>query len=210
MARFTYGTWSAEYGAPRWAADFRSRDHLVPGPVKLLAASFPYYGQVVVTMNGAEIAGVTSLTVDPLPGAIPSGVYLDFTGTGELVQTSGAAAAGATEVPVVATDAAIEDNDTATYVPTGAKKYIPSGTVIGRTIAERDAGTAYGPADAADDETFILAFAVEDVDMDNDGVLYRPNSVVKENLLPEVIAGTLVSGVLTDVRAKYTCTRGVA
>lgn len=210
MAYITLGSWSAEYGAARWAADFRSRDHLVPGAVKLVAASFPYYGQVTVTANGAAAAAATSITVDALPAAIPAGTLLDFTGTGEYARVTTAAAAGATTLAVDALDAGIEDNDTATYVPTGAKRYIPSGTAVGRTVAERDAGTGYGPADAADDFTRLLAFEVEDVDENNDGVLYRPGSVVKENLLPEVVAGTMIAGVLTDIRATYTCERGVA
>ena len=210
MAYFDAGAWQEE-NSPRWAADFRSRDHLVPGPVKLEAAQFPVTGTVVVTMDGAEIAGVTSLTVDPLPGAIPSGTLLDFSGTSEIVRTTALAAKGATEVPVEATDAAIEDNDTATYIPAGAtKKTVRSGTAIGRTIAERDAKTGYGPASAADDEVYLLAFGVEDVGEDNAGVVYRPGSVVKENLLPEVIDGTMISGVLTKIRANYVCQGGLA
>lgn len=210
MAYFDAGTWE-ESSRPRWAADFRSRDHLVPGPVKLVAAAFPITGTVVVTANGPAIATATSITVDPLPGALPSGAVLDFTGAGEFAKLTAAAAAGATSLTVEALDAGIEDNDTATYIPSGAvKKTVLSGTVVGRTIAERDAGTGYGPADAADDETRILAFSIEDVSQDASGVLYRPGSVVKENLLPEVLAGTLVAGVLADVRVAYVCTRGVA
>lgn len=209
MARFDLGTWT-EVSSPRWAADFRSRDHLVPGPVKLVAASFPYEGTVTVTANGAASAAATSITVDALPGAIPADTILNFTGTGEFAKVTANAAAGATTLAVEALDAGIEDNDTATYIPSGAKRYVPSGTVVGRTIAERDAGTGYGPAVSSDDETRILAFSIADVDEDNDGVLYRPGSVVKENLLPEVVAATLDSGVLTDVRAAYVCTRGRA
>ncbi len=210
MAYIDFGTWSQEYGQPRWAADFRSRDHLVPGPVKLVASQFPYHGQVVVTAPSGAIAAATSITVTALSGAIPLGTILDFTGTGEYARVSANAPAGATSISVDALDAAIEAADTATYVPTNAKRYIASGTVVGRTLAERDAGTGFGPADAADDFTRILAFSIEDVDKNNDGVLYRPGSVVKENLLPEVLAGTLAAGVLTDVRAAYVCERGVA
>lgn len=209
MARFDLGTWT-EVSSPRWAADFRSRDHLVPGPVKLVAASFPYEGTVTVTADGAASAAAVSITVDPLPGAIPSGAILNFTGTGEYANVTANAAAGATSLTVEALDAGIENGDTATYVPQGAKRYIPSGTVVGRTIAERDAGTGYGPAVSSDDETRILAFSIADVDEDNDGVLYRPHSVVKEDLLPEVLAETLDAGVLADVRAAYTCTTGRA
>jgi hypothetical protein len=185
---------------------------LVPGPVKLVASEFPYFGQVVVQVTEPAAADATPLTVAALSAPIPAGTILDFTGTGEYVRVSANAAAGATSVSTDARDAAIEDNDTATYVPVGAKKYIPSGTALGRTWAERDAGTGYGPAVASDEETVLLAFDVEDVNVNNDGVLYRPKGggVVKENLLPEVMAGTLDAGVLADLRANYVMQRGVA
>lgn len=86
------------------------------------------------------------------------------------------------------------------------RKPIPSGTPIGRTIAERDAGDAFGPADAADDEVFLLAFDIPDAVLNDDAELYRPGSAVKENFLPGW-AG-LAAGVKTVIRDLYVCYRG--
>jgi hypothetical protein len=42
------------------------------------------------------------------------------------------------------------------------RKPIASGTLLGRTYAERDAKTGFGPAAATDDEIYLLAFDVTD------------------------------------------------
>jgi hypothetical protein len=86
--------------------------------------------------------------------------------------------------------------------------YVPGGTVIGRTIAERDNGDGYGAAADADDEIFVQAFDVFDATQNNDAVLYRPNSVIKENFMPGW--DDLSSAVQDAVRAKYICTLGAA
>lgn len=78
---------------------------------------------------------------------------------------------------------------------------VPSGTVIGRTYAERDAGDGFGPADALDDEIFILLFDVEDPDVSPECELYRHGSLVAENLLPGW--GGLAAGIQTALRANY-------
>lgn len=208
MAKFESTVWQ-EAGAPRWLADYTSRDRLVPGGVKLDASQFPIEGTVVVSAPSGAAAAAISIAVEALSGPIPNGTILDFTGAGEFVKLTSAAAKGATTLAVEALDVAIEAGDTATYVGTG-KKYVPAGKVVGRTIAERDAGTGFGPAAATDDELFILRFGVEDVSEDNDGVLVRPGSVIKENLLPEVLDGTLATNVLTALRSRYVCQRGVA
>lgn len=86
-------------------------------------------------------------------------------------------------------------------------KVIPSGTVIGRTFAERAAGTPFGIAADADDEVFIVAFDVTDALKKNDVELYRPGFVVKENFLPDF--GTLSAAVKAKIRATYVSTIGV-
>jgi hypothetical protein len=206
MAYMTNTVW-VEDKAPRWAADFRSRDHLVPGGVKLLASAFPVEDAVTVTAPSGAAAAATSISVNALSGPIPNGTVLNFTGSGEFAMLTAAAATGATTLSVEALDAAIEAADTATYAGT-LKRFVRSGTPIGRTIAERDAGTAFGPADAADDEIYLLAFDVPNLDEDNDGVLYRHASVVKENLLPNY--SSIAAGVMTKLRDKYVMQRGVA
>jgi hypothetical protein len=86
------------------------------------------------------------------------------------------------------------------------KKPVPSGTALGRTLAERNAGTGFGPADAADDEIFLLALDVTDALVNNDCELYRPGRIVKENFLPGF--GGLAAGVITALRDLYVMTRG--
>lgn len=212
MAKMDYGT-IAEIGSPRWLQDFRSRDHLIPGGIKLDAAAFPKEGTVVVTVAaaGAPLAAVSIPLASAIPAGlkIPSGTVLNFTGVGEFALLTADANPGATALTVEALDAAIEAGDTATYVGTG-KRLVKSGTFVGRTIAERDAAAPFGPvADGdADAESYLLAFSVEDLDEDNDGVLVRPGSVVKENYLPNIAAYTATQ--LTRLRARYHCVRGVA
>lgn len=192
------------FTAPRWAGDYGHRDSLVPGGVKLDAAQFLAPDAVIVTVGVAgAIQGATSVPVAALSGAIPNGTVLDF-GTNKFAKLSAAAAAGATALTVVALPTALSSGNTATYGGTGYK-VVPSGTAIGRTLAERDASTPYGPAAAADDEIFLIYFEIEDVTHINDGVLYRHGRVVHENLLPGF--ASLASGVKDAIRANYTCVR---
>lgn len=191
-----------------WAGDFLSRDHMIPGGARADSAQWASTDYTITT-TAAAIAGAVALAVTALPVALPSGTTLNFTGAGEFALLTAAAALGATSLTVEALDAAIESGDTATFTVTDPVPVtIVSGTVVGRTLAERDAGTAYGKADAADDEVYIVAFDVYDASINPDIELYRPGSIVKENFLPNW-AG-LAAGVQTLVRAAYICTRGAA
>lgn len=206
MARLVYPT--ETLSSPVWAGDFLSRDHLIPGGAKLDAAQFNVAGAVIVTVGVAGAAqGATSIPVAALSGAIPSGTVLRFSAD-EYARLSSAATAGATSLAVEALVNALESGDTATYSPAGAVKSIPSGTLIGRTIAEREAGTNFGPWATSDDEVFLTAFDITDADINPDVDLYRPGSVVKENLLPGWSSYT--SNMKTALRAAYRCTSGRA
>lgn len=92
------------------------------------------------------------------------------------------------------------------FVAVNGKKNIPSGTILGRTIAERDAGTGFGPAAALDDEVFLNYFEVTDALELDDVEMYRPGSQVKENFLPGW-AG-VAAGIKTTLRGIYICTVG--
>lgn len=209
MAKFDFGEWR-NAGGPRWLADERQRQHLIPGPVKLVASEFASDDTVTATVGaGGAIAGATSVPVAALSGPIPSGAILDFTGAGKFARLTAGAATGAATLTVEALVQALVAGDQAAYLGSGVK-FIPSGTAIGRTIAERNANTGYGPAAALDDEIYLLALDVADANEDNDGVLLRPNAVVKENFLPEVMAETLAAEVLTEIRARYIAQGGVA
>jgi hypothetical protein len=88
---------------------------------------------------------------------------------------------------------------------------IPSGTVVGRTLAERDASTPLHPAADTDEEFFITAFDVTDALINDDVELTRPFSglVVKENFLPAALS-TLSTVVKAAIRARYVCQNGVS
>lgn len=285
MARLTFS--GNTLTAPVWAGDYLDREHLVPGggivdaaqfnaqdavvvtvgasgaaagatsiPVDALSGAIPSgtilnfgsYAPVTVTVNDADVnATETSITVVALSGPIPAGTRLEFSGAGsgyaqltadaitgattltvealpedidnaatatfvggtKQARLTAGAAAAATSLTVDELQFALVDDDTATYAGAGTfKKVIPSGTAIGRTFAERASGTAFGPADASDDEVYLVAFDVEDAANLPDVELYRHKSIVKENFLPGF--STLASGVLTKIRAAYSTTRGAA
>ena len=85
-------------------------------------------------------------------------------------------------------------------------KTIPSGSLVGRTIAQRTAGAVFHMAVDTDEEIFIVAFDVTDALKKADVELYRPSAVVKENFLPNF--GTLSVALLAKVRSTYITTRG--
>lgn len=87
--------------------------------------------------------------------------------------------------------------------------FIPAGTLVGRTFAERAAGTGFGPADAvADQEIYLTAFDCYDA-MDNANLeFYRTGKVVKQNFIPGW--GTLGAALQNKIRELYVCIEGVA
>lgn len=193
---------------PAWAGDYFSREHVVPGGAKLDASQFLAADGTKAVVAAAGAAGdATSIPLKTaLVNAIPNGTSLDFGGK-KFARLTAAAAKGATTLTVAALPTALVEDDTATYAGTGTKKkLVPSGTVIGRTLAERDAKTGYGPADPADDEIYILVFDVTDAENNPDADLYRWGSLVKETFLPDW--SNLDAGVQDAIRANYHCTIG--
>ena len=191
-----------------WMGDFGSRDHLIPGGARVDPAQWASISHTITVTEPVAIDDI-SITVAPTTTTIPQGTTLTF-GAVPLV-TAEPAPAGATSINIMAATATVADNATATFVlPAGEPLTILSGTAIGRTIAERDANTPFGPAAAADDEIFLIVNDIYDARVNPDAELYRQNSIVKENFLPQVIDGTMIAGVLTKLRAAYICVRGVA
>ena len=89
----------------------------------------------------------------------------------------------------------------------GGKKYVPSGTLVGRTLAERDAGAGFGPATVAtDDEIYLTHRDVADAADSAETEVYRHGKVVKENYLPGFDA--LAAEVKAKIRALYACVKG--
>jgi hypothetical protein len=206
MAKVTH--FANTLSGPSWAGDFFDREHLMPGGAKIDAAQFNEEGSVTVTVGATGAAqSATSVPVAALSGAIPSGTVLRFSAD-EYATLSAAAAAGATSITVEALVNALESGDAATYQGTLGRTPIVSGTVIGRTYAERDASTPFGPAGDSDDEIYLVAFDVTDAEQMNDVELYRPGSIVKENLLP--VFSALSSTLKSKLRTAYHCTTGAA
>ena len=187
---------------PIWAGDFFNREHLIPGGAQLDASQFFAEDSVLVTMTATAVVTATSLVVVALPGAIPDNAIIDF-GTNEFARVDGAVAAGATAITVDAIPTEITDTTTGRYLGDGTRKKIAnSGLYVGRTIAERDADTGYGPVDDADDEKFLLAFDIQDIARLPDCDLYRHGGIVYEDRLPT--AFSLLSGTnQTSMRADY-------
>ena len=198
--------------SPVWAADFIAPENLVPGGAKLDVTQFYASDSFLVTATATAAASATSITVSALSAALPSGTLLDFGGTGsKMAKLTAAAAAGATSLTVAALPAEVTSGLQARYLGDGMhKKVVKSGTLIGRTYAERDASTGFGPAAVTDDEFFIVPFEKSDITRDNDVELLRKDFAIYENFLPEwstlntavnevqtvTVAGTLSAGVL--------------
>lgn len=92
-------------------------------------------------------------------------------------------------------------------------RFVQSGTLLGRTVAERDAGTGFGPVavdgttgNVTDTEVYLLLYDVTDASENSDCELYRHGSLVKENYLPGY--ATLTAQRLAAVRERYECVRG--
>lgn len=90
------------------------------------------------------------------------------------------------------------------------RAYIPAGTLIGRTWVEAAAGTGFSPAETAgpDDEVYLVAFDVMDALNNNDCDVVRPESLIKENLLPDW--ATRDAAEKAVIRATYQTQQGVA
>lgn len=91
------------------------------------------------------------------------------------------------------------------------KRFIEGGTLVGRTLAERDTGKGYGPADPALDEQFaLLLHDVADADEDNvcPGIQPKAGNVIYENLLPSWAGLTVAAK--AKVRELYHCLSAIA
>jgi len=210
MAKCSLGT--NEISAPAWLAEFLDpKLNMAIFPAKLVASLFEDVDSVKITLTAAALADATSITVSALSGAIPSGTMLYFGESKEFALTTAAAAAGATSITVQALPSALESGDYTYYRPYPSRKLIPGGTLVGRTRAERDANTGFGPVAAGDDEIFLTITDIADANQNNDVELLKHGATIKENYLPgwtalntgvnEVqtiaIGGTLSAGAIT-------------
>ncbi len=86
------------------------------------------------------------------------------------------------------------------------RRFVPAGTLIGRTFAERTAGTGFGPWVTGDSEVYLVLHDVYDAALNNDVDLYHGR--VKENHLPGF--DTLAADALAAIRANFRTTIGAA
>jgi hypothetical protein len=185
--------------------DYGGRDYIVPGGAKVDAPQFTPSDRVVVDVGAAGAAQfATSVPVGALSGPIPAGTTITFN-AGKKLRTTVAALTGAVTLTTEPIPLALVDADVSEYTGFG-DRYIPSGTVVGRTYTERDAGTGFGPAADADDEFFLVAWDVTDANHVDDVELYRPGGIVYENFLP--VFSALSSTVKGKLRTLYQCTLG--
>lgn len=204
-----------------WAGDFGGREHIVPVPARIDPAQFTNkLGiPVAITTNAAQNA--TAVTVSALTLAttaaaalitvgnivIPAGATLDFGGS-KFARLTANAILGDTVLTVAALPTAVVNGDKATFSFVPGTVYVPSGTLIGRTYAERDASTPYGPAALTDDEVWLLYNDVVDARSNPDAELYRHQSLVKENYLPDYATFNTSADEVQNVAVGGTVTAG--
>lgn len=94
----------------------------------------------------------------------------------------------------------------ADFPAVAGKKFVKSGTLVGRTFAERDAGAGFGPWTTGDEEVYLTAIDVFDAAEDDDITLVRRQVLVKENWLPGW--ATYTAGQRAALRAAYQVVRG--
>lgn len=212
MAQVTFSYES--FAKPSWAAEQLTPEKLLPGGARLVLAEFPLASQVTVTVGAAGAAiDATSIPIDALTVAnatntaggvaIPSGTTLDFGGD-KFATLTADASVGDTALTVRALVTAVVDNDTATYLGKGVR-VVPAGLLVGRTFAERNAGTGFGLADVAtpDDEIYLTANVVVDADINPDVTLLRHGTLIYENQLPNW--ATLGATAQAAIRSRYQC-----
>lgn len=208
MARIEFDNYTQTLNE-KWAGDNFDPQYLIRGGAKLDPTQFAVPDAVTAVVGAAgAIATATSVPVAALAGPIPNGTLLDFTGSGKFAKLTAAAAAGATSLTVEALPEALVSGNAATYAGVLTRKIVPSGTIVGRTRAERAANTGFGPAGDADEEFAIVAFTAYDIAVNDDVTLVRPFSgfTVKENYLPGF--ASLSATVLAALRARYFTTIG--
>lgn len=206
-----------ERTAPLWMGTPQHQPKvLLPGGGYVNPAGFAYEDAVVVTV-GAAGAAIDATTVPvafshPTPGMslrddliLPVGTVLDFGGDKFATLTAAANPNTASSITVRALVTALVEDDAATYAGGSlSRKFIASGTLLGRTYAERDAGTGYGPATvASDDQIYLLAAPITDALEEPYCDLYMHGNVVYENQLPGW--SSLGATTKAKIRELYTC-----
>ncbi len=192
---------------PNWAAEAIGPAQLIPGGARLDVDQFAFSDSFAITLAAGAVtagAGKTLTATAPLKEDIPAGYTLNF-GDGEFFTLSTKAVKGSTTLAgTLAAD--VEGGESATFGGISGKKLVKAGTLVGRTYAERDAGTNFGIAEATDDEIYLLAFDTVDAMINAECELLRHNTLVRDHLLPGWAA--LSTDLKAKVRSLYQTVRG--
>ena len=193
---------------PPWVVDYVGRQQNLPGGGRLDPAAFAAMGDVTVTVAAAAAIGATAITVNALSDAIPAGADLHF-GGGKFASLTADAPAGATTLAVVAIPTALAVGDTSVYNGPDRRKFVASGTPVGKDRGVATWGPVTVTAGAIDqDEVYLLLFDVQDATRDADAELYRHGNGVKYNRLPGWTR--LPAVVQARIHADYETTEGSA
>jgi hypothetical protein len=170
---------------PNWLGEQYSADLLIPGGAQVTASQFPASDAIRVTSPAGAAASAIAIPIAALTlqadgsplavgqVAIPTGALIDFGGS-KLAITTAPVIRGAVSIAVRVLPTTIAANDTGIY--TGIRnRIVPSGTLVGRTLAERDAGGRLEPWTAGD-EDFYLTLWDADLSMGEEVALMRPNA----------------------------------
>ncbi|MGG6295289.1 hypothetical protein ACQ4M4_12940 [Leptolyngbya sp. AN02str] len=188
---------------PNWSAEQLTAERLLNAGTQLDIAQFPFSDSVVVTLAAGAVTAGSNKTLaltSPLTNDIPAGTILDF-GSGEFATLSSKAVKGSSSIAGVTLAADLEGGESATYRGTSGQITVASGTLVGRTYAERESGDGFGPATHTDDEFYIVAFQVERAEIDAGVTLVRHQTLVYEDQLPGW--GTASADMKAKVRSLY-------
>ena len=202
---------------PGFVGDYLSREHVLPGGVKLDASTFINPDAVAATVLAAGADdGDVAIPVVALSGAIPSGTVLDFGGA-KFARLTAAAVAGDEELTVSELPTTLIEDDVAYYAAPGMLKRVPAGTPVYADISELEGSAASGllwksaangvTVDPDTDVVRIVAYDVVDVDgldfqagASNDAALLRKGTLVYVN---NMYWDTLDSTVQVHIRNDY-------
>lgn len=203
-------------GQPNWLAEQYSADLLIPGGARVNPAVFPGSDAVRVTATAAAAVDAVAVTVaavtrfaNAVPIAvgqvvIPAGSIIDF-GAKKLAVVTANVVYGATSIAVRALGTAIAANDVGLFLGLG-DRYVPSGTLLGRTFAERDTAALFEPYADGDEEVYLTLWDSQNLEISNEVDLLRHTTLIKENWLTTFAALTALGK--AAVRARYQLTIG--
>lgn len=183
-----------------------------------------YIGPSANDLAFAGTSATNVVTVTTEPGTTAAGIpAVNSTGTtqqpGKYARLTVDANIGDTSLTVEPIPAALVGTETGNFSRWGTELMV-SGTPVGRTYAQRAASLPFIQADpvahnplTANGEFYLVLFDNPDLHSTPTVELYRHNSIVKENYLPnyatQLAPGGVASPMLALIRQLYTCILGV-